>query len=86
MNLFESLQNNNITPVIDKLAISIFNETKTHNGPDFVNTTKKLFIDNLDKINYQLERENFNFWVGDNDFLTKHYLTIMCEHFLENSH
>ena len=47
---------------------------------------KKLFIDNLDKINYQLERENFNFWVGDNDFLTKHYLTIMCEHFLENSH
>lgn len=47
---------------------------------------KKLFIDNLDKINYQLEDENFVFWVGDNDFLTKHYLKIMIDYFLENSH
>ena len=43
--VLKSLQNNNITQVIDRLAISIFNETKTHDGPDFVNTTKKLFID-----------------------------------------
>lgn len=44
---------------------------------------KKLFIANFDKINYQLEDENFVFWTGDNDFLTKHYLTLMCEHFLK---
>ena len=45
---------------------------------------KKLFIDNLDKINIELEDENFVFWVGDNDFLTKHYLKIMTDYFLEN--
>lgn len=47
---------------------------------------KKLFIDNLDKINVELEDENFVFWTGDNDFLTKHYLKIMVDYFLENSH
>lgn len=46
---------------------------------------KKIFISNLDKINYQLEDENFIFWAGDNDFLTKHYLKIMINYFLENS-
>lgn len=45
---------------------------------------KKLFIANLDKINYQLEDENFVFWAGDNDFI-KHYLKIMIDFFLENS-
>lgn len=44
---------------------------------------KKIFIKNLGKINVELEDENFVFWAGDNDFLTKHYLKIMCEHFLK---
>ena len=56
--VLKSLQNNNITPIIDKLAISIFNETKTHDGPDFVNTTKKLFIDKLGLHNELVVFEN----------------------------
>lgn len=46
---------------------------------------KKIFIANLDKINVELEDENFVFWAGDNDFI-KHYLKIMIDYFLENSH
>lgn len=46
---------------------------------------KKLFIDNLDKINIELEAKNFVFWIGDNDFI-KPYLKIMCDYYLENSH
>lgn len=44
---------------------------------------KKLFIANLDKINVELEDENFVFWAGESDFLTKHYLRIMCDYFLK---
>nr|DAI60380.1 MAG TPA: hypothetical protein [Caudoviricetes sp.] len=43
---------------------------------------KKIFIANLDKINYQLEDENFIFWAGDNDFM-KRYLKIMIDYFLK---
>lgn len=56
--VLNSLQCDNITPGIDKLAISIFNETKTHNGPDFVNTTKKLFVDKLGLQNDYVVFEN----------------------------
>ena len=47
---------------------------------------KKLFIDNLDKINVELEDENFVFWTGDTDTISKHYLKIMIDYFLKNSH
>lgn len=46
---------------------------------------KKFFIENLDKINVELEAQNFVFWVGDNNFI-KHYLKIMYDYYLENSH
>lgn len=47
---------------------------------------KKLFIDNFDKINIELEDENFVFWAGDTEVISKHYLKIMVDYFLENSH
>lgn len=43
---------------------------------------KKLFIANLDKINVELEYENFVFWTGDTDTISKHYLKIMIDYFL----
>lgn len=47
---------------------------------------KKIFIDNLDKIDIELEDENFVFWTGETDTISKHYLSIMVDYFLENSH
>ena len=44
---------------------------------------KKLFIDNLDKINVDLENNNFIYWTGETDTINKRYLSIMCEHFLK---
>lgn len=67
------IKNKEDTDVLDKFVYKyILND-------DF----KKLFIANLDKINIELEDENFVFWTGETDTISKHYLTIMCEHFLK---
>ena len=42
---------------------------------------KKIFIDNLDQINVELEDENFAFWTGETDTISKHYLKIMIDYF-----